>query len=107
MTTLGQTMLEYILLIGVVTLVLVSMGTDFKRGLQSFVKVTSDQLGNQESAEQEFNGQSGILINSLTKSNQIRGRLLNEVQGVSHYRTGEYAETLTQSLTNVSNPSNL
>lgn len=104
MTACGQTMLEYLLLIGVVTLVLVSMGTDFKRGLQSMVKVTADQLGNQEGAEQNFNEQSGILINSLTKNRQVRGKLLNEVQGVLNYRQAEYSETLTQSLTNVSAP---
>ena len=49
----GQTVVEYILLIGIVTVALTVMGPFFKRGLQSMVKVTSDQIGDQKNADQD------------------------------------------------------
>jgi len=43
----GQTILEYTIIIGIVTMMLFYMGTGIKRSLQSLVKVTADQVGNQ------------------------------------------------------------
>lgn len=49
----GQTVVEYIVLIGIVTAALFFMGPLFKRGVQSLVKVTGDQIGNQLNADQD------------------------------------------------------
>ncbi len=51
----GQSILEYTIIIGIVTVVLYYMGTGIKRGVQSLVKVTADQVGNQQNADQDFN----------------------------------------------------
>ena len=51
----GQTILEYTIIVGIVTVVLYYMGTGIKRGVQSLVKVTADQVGNQQNSDQEFN----------------------------------------------------
>jgi|GEM_PF-1945485 len=40
----GQNLAEYALIIGVVSLALVAMQTYFKRGIQSIVKVSADEL---------------------------------------------------------------
>ena len=50
----GQSIMEYILLIGIVTVALTFMGPLFKRGLQSVVKVTADQIGDQRNADQDI-----------------------------------------------------
>lgn len=101
MTSQGQTILEYALLIMIVTMVLVYMGTDFKRGIQSMVKVTADQLGNQANSDQDFSYQSsGFLMNSSTRTWQRRQQLSNETQGIVSPKQGDFVETLTNTLTN-------
>ena len=103
MNTSGQTVLEYVLLIGIITLALVFMSTDFKRGIQSVVKVTADQVGIQANADQDFTGDhSGILTNSYTSSWQNQQRALAQVNNIITPKIGEFTETVTSSYTNVS-----
>jgi uncharacterized protein (UPF0333 family) len=78
----GQTVLEYLLLIGVILLAVVYMGTDIKRGLQSVVKVTVDQIGNQANADQDYESDSGYMVNSWSSSNSNSQRKLLEARGV-------------------------
>ena len=49
----GQTIMEYIILISIVTMAVYYMGPAFKRGFQSLIKITADQVGNQANADQE------------------------------------------------------
>lgn len=49
----GQTAMEYIIFISVATTALFYMGPAMKRGLQGLVKVTADQIGNQQNADQD------------------------------------------------------
>lgn len=48
----AQTLLEYLILIGIVTVVLFAMYQAMKRGIQSVIKITADQIGNQQKADQ-------------------------------------------------------
>ena len=107
MNTQGQTVLEYVLLLGIVTLVLVYMGTDFRRGIQSVVKVTADQLGNQANADQDVrvDGRSSVLTNSYTKTWQNQQRIVEQGNGIITPKEGLFVETHTNSFTNVSGPS--
>ncbi len=50
----GQTVVEYIVLIGIITVALIYMGPLFKRGVQTLVKVSADQIGNQQNSDQEI-----------------------------------------------------
>ena len=90
----GQTVVEYILLIGIVTVALTVMGPFFKRGLQSMVKVTSDQIGDQRNADQDIVARDpaapvegvSYLINSLTNATanvtkSVRTGIIGEVDG--------------------------
>lgn len=48
--SLGQSMGEYVVLIGIVTLALITMQTYMKRGIQAGIKIAADELGRQEDA---------------------------------------------------------
>ena len=98
----GQTVLEYVLLIGIVTLALVYMGTDLKRGLQSVVKVTADQMGNQVQSDQDFDmtTQKGFLLNSTSNTWQKQQTIKEEMFGDTRTQEGIFTESLTNSITN-------
>jgi len=76
----GQSILEYTIIVGIITLVLYYMGTSIKRGVQSFVKVTADQVGNQENADQDFSDtQQGYMQASNSTSQSIYNKQISEV----------------------------
>ncbi|MEI7999051.1 MAG: hypothetical protein WCH62_06050 [Candidatus Omnitrophota bacterium] len=89
----GQSVIEYILLIGIVLISLIYMGTDFKRGIQSVLKVTADQMGNQINADQDFNYvvSTGVLIKSSTNSGQVQQKTIRETP----YLNGENPGIIT------------
>ncbi len=95
----AQSMIEYILLVGIVTIVLIYMGTDFKRGLQSVVKTTADQMGTQANSDQDFNSTAGFLVNSITNASQSHGQLVKEYVGTITTQTGDYTQVLTNTVT--------
>lgn len=68
----GQSILEYTMIVTILTVVLYYMGTSIKRGVQSLVKVTADQVGNQQNADQDFNDtQQGYMVASNTEIQEI------------------------------------
>jgi len=104
MSQQGQTLIEYLLLTGVVMMALIYMGTDFKRGIQSVVKVTADQLGNQANSDQDFTmqAQQGFLVNSTTNTWQGHEQGLTQRFGMITTQTGDFTEQVTNSFTNES-----
>jgi len=52
----GQNFVEYTLILGIVGVALFSMQTYFKRGIQSVIKVTADDLGQQGEPFKKFAG---------------------------------------------------
>lgn len=104
----AQTILEYVLLIGIATLALVFMGTDMRRGIQSVVKVTADQLGNQVNSDQDFSQRSGQGVLSRSTSNvaQSQRKSTRQAGGVITYDQEETTQTFTNTLTNINNPDN-
>jgi Flp pilus assembly pilin Flp len=105
----GQTILEYTIIVGIVSVVLFYMGTGVKRGVQSLVKVTADQVGNQQNSDQDFNDAQGYLQQSNSATQQYSNKQITElgyipasgnaVYGTS-ILTNEYTETQTNSITN-------
>jgi len=78
-TRRGQTILEYTIIVGIVTVVLFYMGTAVKRGVQSLVKVTADQVGNQQEADQDFNDvQEGYMNASNTVTEDSKNKEITE-----------------------------
>jgi hypothetical protein len=71
----GQTILEYTIIVGIVTVVLFYMGTAIKRGEQSLVKVTADQVGNQQNADQDFTDtRQGYMESSNSLTNETKAK---------------------------------
>ncbi len=119
----GQTVLEYIIFLSVVTVALFFMGPAIKRGLQSLVKVTADQIGNQEMAEQRVNKPFGngvsnpqpdellsrttpteydaYLVESKIKSNVTSGRVVRDVAYTSDIIEDQRVETTANSVTDL------
>ena len=103
----GQSILEYIILVGIVGVTLFYMGMAIKRGAQSMVKVTADQIANQQDADQSFEG--GFLVESTTKiksntTKELRQRALpisdTEKRFMAYADINESTEAKTQTITN-------
>lgn len=75
----GQSILEYTIIVGIVTVVLYYMGTGVKRGVQSLIKITADQVGNQQNSDQDFNDtQQGYMVTSNTQTNENNNKQVAE-----------------------------
>jgi len=106
----GQSILEYTIIVGIVTVVLFYMGTGIKRGVQSLVKVTADQVGNQQNADQDFKDtQQGYMeasngVTQESKNKQITEAGYIPVSGNAVYVTdtgfNESSYTMTNTITN-------
>ncbi len=106
----GQSILEYTIIVGIVTVVLYYMGTGIKRGVQSLVKVTADQVGNQQNADQDFNDtQQGYMEASNSVTQESRNKQVTEAgwipaSGNAAYVTNtafnESSYTMTNTITN-------
>jgi Flp pilus assembly pilin Flp len=105
----GQSVLEYVLLVGLITVVLVAMMQAVKRGTQSLVKVAADEIGNQAESDQfiRYNGQD--IINNRTgymeSSNSLTlidsERQVVQRYGIINYIPDENQQTLSNTLTNM------
>ena len=106
----GQSMIEYTIIVGIVTVVLYYMGTGIKRGVQSMVKATADQVGNQQNADQDFVDTSqGYMQASNTTVLDSNGKMTTEtgfipVSGQAVYLQNtaynEATYTLSNTITN-------
>jgi len=106
----GQSVVEYTIIVGIITVVLYYMGTGIKRGVQTLVKVTADQVGNQQNADQDFNDtQEGYLVCSTTDTQGYTHKQTTElgyipVSGVPNYTStvayNDYSDTITNTITN-------
>ena len=106
----GQTILEYTIIVGIVTVVLYYMGTGIKRGVQSLVKVTADQVGNQQNSDQEFNDtRQGYMQGSNSTAQEANNKQTtglgyipvsgNAVE-ITNIFVNESTDTLTNTITN-------
>ncbi|MCK5580877.1 MAG: hypothetical protein KAJ18_06350 [Candidatus Omnitrophica bacterium] len=80
----AQTFLEYTLLIGVLTGVIVAMTPLLRRGTQAMVKLVADQLGTQQGAEQ-LGGTRGHLVESVAKREADRVKRRSDSMGTVVY----------------------
>ena len=109
-TRRGQSILEYTIIVGIVTVVLYYMGTSIKRGIQSLIKVTADQVGNQQNSDQDFNDtQQGYMVESntqITMDNNKETTELGYIPAVGNAvetdntSYNEITETQTNTITN-------
>lgn len=91
----GQTLVEYSILIGIAIAVLFVMSPMIKRITQSMVKVVSDEVGFQHEADQG-NREDGGLINTLSRAESDRAQQrLEWVNATGHSLEYRYAEDQT------------
>ena len=96
----GQTIIEYIITIGIVITALYAMGPALKRGSQSLIRATSDQLATQQNAEQEFTDSSYLAVSrSQTQINNQRA--MREASYTTTTSVNESTSTKTQTLTDM------
>ena len=97
----AQTIIEYIIVLGVVVIVLFAMTPLIRRGTQGMIKVVADQVGTQQGADQDFNSTTGHLVNSevitQVRMNQATEEFLNKVT----YTYDDAVTTKTDSTTNL------
>src|SRR5476651_274506 len=102
----GQSILEYTIIVGIITVGLYYMGTGIKRGVQSLVKVTADQVGNQQNSDQDFNDtQQGYMETSNTLTQESNNKQVAEAgytppSGNSVYVTNTGYSESTYTMTN-------
>jgi hypothetical protein len=65
--SLAQSLSEYVLLIGIVSIAFISMQTYMKRGIHSVIKVAADELGSQQYLR-DIDLQKGTQTSSLTET---------------------------------------
>lgn len=93
----AQTILEYTMLFGILSSLLIAMTPLLRQGIQGMVKGVADQVGIQQDAEQR-GGSGGYLVNYLasTSGNQVKN--VREILGAVTYNFIT-DETTTQSET--------
>jgi len=111
----AQSLLEYIFLIGIVTMVFFAMSTFIKRGLQGVIKVTADQIGNQQdseqkiisgrpelvNAEQKIDPKAGHLVEAYTATQSNIGKTTRELDGGYQYIFDDKVLTSSNSVANL------
>jgi Flp pilus assembly pilin Flp len=96
----GQVLIEYTMIIGVIVAILMAMSTMIKRGLQGMIKVTADQIGNQENADQRFD-ESGHMVRSYSSTRASGDTLTTELMGEKSYQYSDTVRTESMTVSNL------
>jgi uncharacterized protein (UPF0333 family) len=97
----AQSIMEYVMLISIITAAIVYMLPRVKRTTQSMIKSAADQIGDQKGADQTFdNIQKGYLVNSTTAGGTTINNLRTDVSGTIDQTYNEMTTTATTSFTN-------
>jgi len=98
----AQTLLEYVIIIGIVTLVLMAMAPRMKRGIQAIIKVTADQMAVQENSDQSADRETGHMVKSYTNSVSFtQTQITQRGNNVVEYIYGDTADTQASSEINL------
>ena len=97
----AQSIMEYVMLLSIITAAVVYMLPRIKRTTQSMMKSAADQIGDQKGAEQTFNDVEGsYLINSRAVSTTLVNNLRTDTSGTVRQTFNETSETTTTSFMN-------
>ncbi len=97
----GQSMVEYSIIVGLVAAILFTMGPFLRRGINSVVKLTADQIANQQDAEQRVTNRSGYLVDTRTAQQAITSKNTKEWLGDTNYYYNDADVSQTTSLVNL------
>lgn len=79
----GESITEYVVLIGMVTMALIGMQVYLKRGIQGVVKYAADELGRQEDAEIDPTKGTKIDSHSVVYNTQASSQRIRAFTGGS------------------------
>jgi hypothetical protein len=97
----AQSIMEYVMLISIITAAIVYMLPRVKRTTQSMIKSAADQIGDQKGADQTFdNIEVGYLVNSSTLSKSTLNNLRTDISGTIKQTFNESSGTEASSFTN-------
>ena len=94
-------MLEYVVVLGVVVVILFSMTPMLKRGIQSLVKVTADQIGVQENADQDFESNSYLVSSNIFAYSITKKDKRDDAGTITYTYPGDESSVNTEELTNL------
>lgn len=97
----AQGLLEYIMVIGIVTLALVAMTPMLRRGVQSIIKTAADQLAAQQNSEQTNSARRGYLVDAYSAARSNINKETKDVTGVITYVSDDTVETTSNSYANL------
>lgn len=94
----AQSILEYSLIVGIVTIIFFNMGTFLKRGTQGMIKTVADQIGDQRNADQRFVLEDGFLRNSFVETDAAIEKSLGDDTGVvtTYYNDRTHSQSISE-----------
>ena len=99
--TRAQSLGEYVILVSIVAAAAAAMFPLVKRGTQSLIKAGADQIGEQKTAEQDFNGASGFTDSMNAQSQTKSFSDVSETAGTRDIQTYDESVMATNTLTNM------
>ena len=99
-TKRAQSLVEYAIVIGVVSAAFVAISAYMQRGIQSVLKTTADQVGVQSKGDQTSSSEFGYLDTSNAKENSAKKKATDETLGQFTYSYNDSTTTYSNSLSN-------
>ena len=100
-TNRGQSILEYMMIVSILTVGLTYIGTGIKRGVQNMVKITADQVGNQANSDQDFiDPLSGFEQTSTSQTNESSNKTVIQQHNMTNSIYEDTTYTASNSVTN-------
>ena len=96
----GQNVGEYVLVVSIVIAFVMVMFPMVKRGTQSIIKVTADQIGNQKNAEQDFSAATGYTVNVSSAAHSYGQSTRMELPGAIETGVADTTDSTSESVTN-------
>lgn len=96
----AQIFLEYSIICSVVLVVLITMNMLIKRGIQGMIKVTADQIGEQENSDQTFD-EGGHMERQYISVRAMTDKTTREFLGVTNYIYNDAIRTDIRTETNL------
>jgi len=97
----AQSLGEYVLVVSMIIAFMAVMFPMVKRGTQSIIKVSADQIGIQKNADQTFTPDSGWLDSSNTITHSISEKSQQDIPGAIIMGTSVNIDSSARSLTNM------
>lgn len=95
----GQTIVEYVIIIGIVIVAIYAMGPAIKRSMQTVVKASADQLGVQNRADQDFTPDGSHMASSSTAIRAHNEKNVTELAGQTETASTESTVVSTNTVT--------